>query len=245
MTILSNNFFNQDGLFLAKSLLGKVLRVKYISAQKNFWLSAQIIETEAYELQEKGSHASLGKTLKRSALFMPAGTIYMYYSRAGDSLNISASGEGNAVLIKSAFPFFDEKSPKKEVLPLMQALNPRNQNSTSLPRSIDELCKGQALLCRSLHLKVKDWDQQCFDINSFYIEDCGYYPQKIIQARRLGIPTGRDEHLLYRFIDYDYAAVCTSNPLKKKSWELNKDYFILENPPCTSLFQRGMQGESS
>ncbi len=231
MTILSADFFNRDELTLAKLLLGKVLRVKYQTADKTHWLSAQIIETEAYALTEKGSHASLGRTVKRSALFMPAGTIYMYYSRAGDSINVSAAGEGNAVLIKSAYPFFDDKSPKEETLPLMQALNPRNKqpNAAAIPRSIPELCKGQALLCRSLNLKVKDWDQQNFDVHSFYLEDCGYKPKKIIQATRLGIPIGRDEHLLYRFIDYDYAAVCTSNPLKKKKWEVNKDFFILSD----------------
>lgn len=226
MTMLSNNFFNQDALSLAKSLLGKVLRVKYqCHTQKNYWLSAQIIETEAYELHEKGSHSSLGYTPKRSALFMPGGTIYMYYSRAGDSLNISAAGAGNAVLIKSAYPYFDDQSPKEEILTLMQTLNPRKDTTV---RTIDKLCKGQALLCRSLNLKVKKWDQKNFDIDAFYIDDSGYYPKKIIQAPRLGIPEGRDEHLLYRFIDYDYAEVCTSNPLKRKGWELNKDYFIVE-----------------
>ncbi|MDV3444008.1 DNA-3-methyladenine glycosylase, partial [Pseudomonas otitidis] len=34
------------------------------------WLSARIIETEAYYLAEKGSHASLGYTEKRRALFL-------------------------------------------------------------------------------------------------------------------------------------------------------------------------------
>jgi 3-methyladenine DNA glycosylase Mpg len=38
---------------------------------------------------------------------MDGGTIYMYYSRGGDSFNISAAGPGNAVLIKSAYPWID------------------------------------------------------------------------------------------------------------------------------------------
>lgn len=193
-----------------------------------YWLSAQIIETEAYELADKGSHASLGFTLKRKALFMPPGTIYMYYSRAGDSLNISAEGEGNAVLIKSAYPYFDGQSPENLVLPIMQSLNPSRNGM----RPISKLCSGQALLCRALSLKVKNWDQGNFDINSFYIEDCGYKVNKIINTPRLGIPLGRDEHLLYRFIDYDYAAFCTSNPLTKKKWQVGKDFFIY---PCLPL----------
>jgi len=43
-------------------------------------LTAQILETEAYYLNDKASHASLGFTEKRKALFMPPGTIYMYFS---------------------------------------------------------------------------------------------------------------------------------------------------------------------
>ena len=41
-------------------------------------------------------------------------------------------------------------------------------------------------------------------------------PQQIIQTTRLGIPEGRDGHLPYRFIDYDFAKVCTKNPLRSK-----------------------------
>lgn len=65
---LDISFFNSEPLELAQKLLGKVLRVKY----RNLWLSAMIIETEAYYLTEKGSHSSLGLTEKRRPLFMPA-----------------------------------------------------------------------------------------------------------------------------------------------------------------------------
>jgi DNA-3-methyladenine glycosylase len=43
-------------------------------------------------------------------LFLDGGHIYMYYARGGDSLNFSAQGPGNAVLIKSAYPWVDEVS---------------------------------------------------------------------------------------------------------------------------------------
>ena len=72
------------------------------------WLSARIIETEAYYLAEKGSHASLGYTHKRRALFMDEGRGLLYYARGGDSLNFSAAGPGNAVeAIKSGHPWVD------------------------------------------------------------------------------------------------------------------------------------------
>jgi DNA-3-methyladenine glycosylase len=43
-------------------------------------------------------------------LFLDGGHIYMYYARGGDSLNFSAHGPGNAVLIKSAYPWVDALS---------------------------------------------------------------------------------------------------------------------------------------
>jgi DNA-3-methyladenine glycosylase len=59
------------------------------------------------------------------------------------------------------------------------------------------------------------------------MEDVGYSPAKIIQTTRMGIPEGRDHHLLYRFIDYAKASFCTQNPLTKRNWQLGKDYYIL------------------
>ncbi|CAL7964438.1 putative 3-methyladenine DNA glycosylase [Gammaproteobacteria bacterium] len=192
-TILTTTFFNRHPLKVAKELLGKVLCVKH----KNIWLKAIITETEAYYLHDKASHSYLGYTEKRKALFMRPGTIYMYYSQGGDSLNISCRGAGNAVLIKTARPYLEGKNTKKMIY-AMQFLNPK-KNTTKL-RIAKELCNGQALLCRSLGLKVTDWDQKQFDRKKFYIASCGYQPQDIIRAKRLGIPKGRNEHLLYRFI---------------------------------------------
>ncbi|MCL5261003.1 MAG: DNA-3-methyladenine glycosylase [Gammaproteobacteria bacterium] len=204
---LPKTFFNLDAVELAKKLLGKILCVKY----RMVWLYARIIETEAYYIHDKASHASLGFTLKRKALFMPAGTIYMYHSRGGPSLNVSCLGEGNAVLIKSGIPcrevFTSEKDFAKMVK-TMQVLNPA-KNSV-LPRPWQKLCSGQTLLCRSLGLVVSDWDQKQFDQNLFYIAADGYKPKKIINTKRLGIPLGRDEHLPYRFVDFANIDYCTN-----------------------------------
>ncbi len=205
--LLARDFFQQDAQDLAQQLLGKILCVKH----QHLWLRAQIIETEAYYLTDKASHASLGYTKKRAALFMPAGTIYMYYARGGDSLNISAQGEGDAVLIKSAIPLLSALSPK--ALQKMRALNPKANGEL---RSVEKLCAGQTLLCKALGLKVPQWDAQSFDVEKFYVADSGYRPKAIIQTARLGIPSGRDHDLPYRFIDYDYAKYCTANPLKKR-----------------------------
>lgn len=219
MSMLKTSFFERDSCEAAQSLLGKIIRHKY----KNQWLAAKIIETEAYYLNEKGSHASLGFTEKRKALFMPAGTIYMYYARGKDSLNISCHGDGNAVLIKSAYAIEDEHSSHNAIKTMLR-LNPL---PTGKFRTPEKLCSGQTLLCRALNIKLTQWDQKKFDSKKFYIDDTGYVPEKIIQTTRLGIPNGRDEHLPYRFIDYAYAKYCTNNPLSKRGWKENKHYKVI------------------
>ena len=90
---IPKSFFYRDAVCVAKELPGKIIYSKY----NDLWLTAQIIETEAYYLNDKASHASLGFTEKRKALFMSPGTIYIYFSRGLDSLNISCHGKGNAV----------------------------------------------------------------------------------------------------------------------------------------------------
>ena len=215
---LPDAFFDRDAQTLARDLLGKVIRHRV----GDLWLSARIIETEAYYCEEKGSHASLGYTEKRKALFLDGGHIYMYYARGGDSLNFSAQGPGNAVLIKSAYPWVDEVSGPASLAQML--LN--NPDAQGRPRPSQKLCAGQTLLCKSLGLKVPVWDAKRFDHEVLLVEDVGQTPAHIIQATRLGIPHGRDEHLMYRFVDGAYATYCTRNPLRRGQVE-GRDYFVL------------------
>lgn len=215
---LPDTFFDRDAQTLAKALLGKVIRHR----QGPYWLSARIIETEAYYCAEKGSHASLGYTEKRKALFLEGGHIYMYYARGGDSLNFSAQGPGNAVLIKSGYPWLDACSDA-DSLAQMQANNP---DARGQPRQPERLCAGQTLLCKALGLKVPEWDAQRFDPERLFVDDCSIIVKHIIQTTRLGIPHGRDEHLLYRFVDAEFARYCTRNPLRRGQVE-GQDYLLL------------------
>jgi DNA-3-methyladenine glycosylase len=218
---IKKSFFNRDAVCVAKNLLGKIIYSKY----KDLWLTAQIIETEAYYLNDKASHASLGFTNKRKALLMSPGTIYMYFSRGADSLNISCRGHGNAVLIKSGFPV-KNSGEFDPMITIMQKLNPL-KNKPGF-RDIKNLCSGQTLLCKSLNLKVKDWDRKQFNFNRFFISDQNYSPKKIVTTRRLGISKGRDEHLPYRFIDHHFIDSCTKNPITKRTEE-GLDYVINSN----------------
>ena len=215
---LCASFFQQDARSLAVDLLGKVIHRRV----DDLWLSARIIETEAYLITEKGSHASLGYTHARRALFMEGGTIYMYYARGGDSMNCSAMGAGNGVLIKSAYPVVDPLSSDNS-LALMQQLNPNRDGSLRTPQ---RLCAGQTLLCRALGIKVPEWNARPFCPDQLFIADDGYSPSQVVQTARLGIPYGRDESLPYRFVDADFAAHCTRNPLGRTR-QPDRDYRLL------------------
>jgi DNA-3-methyladenine glycosylase len=216
--MLQNSFFEINTTQVAKELLGKVIYSKY----QNVWLKVLIIETEAYLMSEKASHGSLGFTKKREAIFMNPGTIYMYYSRGKDSLNISTGEEGDAVLVKAGVPYLDEEFDDTMVT-LMKKLNPINDRE----RETNKLCSGQTLLAQSLNLKVKDWDKKQFDKDRFFVKDVGYNPDKIIETTRLGIPKGRDEHLFYRFVDYKYKELCTKNPISKNTF-IHQDYNLVK-----------------
>ena len=110
-------------------------------------------------------------------------------------MNISCRGEGNAVLIKSAQPYVDKKSPEENIK-IMQTMNPIN----GLMRDIEKLCAGQTIVCKSLGIKVPEWNAKTFDKKRLYIEDVDITPENIVETTRKGIPKGRDEHLPYRFM---------------------------------------------
>merc|ERR1712126_496304 len=144
---------------------------------------------------------------------MDPGTIYMYYSRGGDSLNFTCNGHcGNAVLVKSGYPTLAAAADKDltTAVQRMRQLNPKPSGGGT--RHLDNLCNGQTLLCKSLGIKVKEWDCQRLRQDKLKLSP-GERPSEIIQTTRLGIPSGRDEDLPYRFIHSQYVTKCTKNPL--------------------------------
>ena len=215
--LLTTADFDVDAQQLARRLIGTIIRHRV----NRVWLATQVIETEAYYLSDKGSHASLGRTRSREPLFMPAGTIYMYYARGGDSLNFSAQGDGNAVLIKSAIPAIDYMS--SVALETMIANNPTRDGGA---RPLNRLCAGQTLLCRALALTVPKWTGRFLVPGSLEVLDVCDTPEEIVQAKRLGIPEGRDQHLPYRFVDRRHLQSATQNPVRRSQLE-GRDYEIL------------------
>ena len=222
-----DTFFFEPPLLLARALVGTVLRRRI----RECWLAVKIVETEAYALEDLASHSSLGRTPSREPMFGPPGTIYMYWSRGGPSLNISALGAGNAVLIKAGVPYFDDRSPQ-ETLKVMHRLNPTRGGGT---RPQHRLCSGQSLLARCLDLKVAEWSGRSFDAQRFFLEDQGGQPS-LLQTRRLGIPKGRDEHLPWRFVDRRLSRSATRNPLTRRNARDGGTYLSLEPGDPTGTF---------
>lgn len=248
---LTPQFFIRDAQTVACALIGKVLS----HCVEGVWLSAMIVETEAYYRAEKASHASLGFTEKRRALFMPPGTIYMYYARGGDSFNLSCGEEGDAVLVKAGVPYHtgnwsgdwsgdrergenagfpypadpDPTEPFPGTSPMLTAMHALNPAPAGGKRPVERLCSGQTLLARSLGLRVPDWDGVTIGTPPLRLLDVGYRPERLVRVTRLGIPPGRDGHLPYRFVDYNHALYATRNPLARGRSE-GRDYTVRSFP---------------
>jgi DNA-3-methyladenine glycosylase len=154
-------------------------------------------------------------------LFLDGGHIYMYYARGGDSLNFSAHGPGNAVLIKSAYPWVDALSRARS-LAQMLLNNPDAQAAAPARAPVrrpDPAVPGPGPESAALGRQAFR-PERCTSRTA--ATPCPGHP-----GHPPGHPHGRDEHLPYRFVDAEYARFCTRNPLRRGQVE-GRDFFILE-----------------
>jgi len=133
---LSREFFAQDTLTVARLLLGKRL-VRRLNGQR---LSGRIVEAEAYIGQDdKGCHASVGRTARNDVMFGPPGHAYVYFTYGRHWMfNVVSEAEGfpAAVLVRALEPL--------EGIPTME----RNRKG----RTGFELCSGPAKLAQALQI---------------------------------------------------------------------------------------------
>ncbi|KAG7505958.1 DNA-3-methyladenine glycosylase [Solea senegalensis] len=146
---LTEEFFKQPCITLAKAFLGKVLVRRCADGAE---LRGRIVETEAYlGGEDRASHSAGGKRTERNtAMFMKPGTIYVYpIYGIYLCMNISSEGEGAAVLLRSAEPLQGQS--------IMKQLRSARRKEGARQLKDKELCNGPSKLCQALNIP------RCFD----------------------------------------------------------------------------------
>jgi DNA-3-methyladenine glycosylase len=137
---LSRDFFAQDTLTVARTLLGQRL----VRRWKEERLSGRIVEAEAYiGGDDLGCHASVGRTARNDAMFGPPGHAYVYFTYGMHWMfNVVTEAQGfpAAVLIRAIEPI--------EGLEVME--HNRSLAKGTSPRTVFELCSGPAKLTQAL-----------------------------------------------------------------------------------------------
>ena len=172
-TILTRPFFERDTVTVAQELLGKKL-VREIDGVR---ISGYIIETEAYNGEEDlACHAHVGRTMRNSVMYGPAGHAYVYFTYGMHWLLNCVTGLENfpaAVLLRTLFPF--------EGMEIIEA------NRNGRPKS--EWCNGPAKICQALNIDGKlNGANLCASSSPIRIEEGIRVPQELIQSTpRVGI----------------------------------------------------------
>lgn len=96
---MNKSFYTRDSLIVARDLLGKKITFK--------GREALIVETEAYTINDPGSHAYKRKTRRNSVMYEEGGRLYVYLCYGVYNLmNVVTDKEGvpSAVLIRAVEP---------------------------------------------------------------------------------------------------------------------------------------------
>ena len=180
-------YLNQDVIFLAKDLLGKVLFTEI-----NGDLTAGIIvETEAYSgVIDKASHAYGGRRTGRTeTLYTRGGVSYVYLCYGIHHLfNIvsSVEGEPHAVLVRAVEPLTGVETMELR----------RN-----MPASKTAISSGPGSAAKALGID-RSFNKKDLTGNEIWIEDHGikYSPDEIVSGPRIGVAYAQEDALLpWRF----------------------------------------------
>lgn len=153
---LTSADFSKPCVDLAKFLLGKVLCRLTPGSEET--LRAKIVEVEAYPGHTDGaSHSYIKQTERNKAMFMTAGTVYVY-SIYGmyHCFNISSEGLGAAVLIRALEPVSGlvtiraNREAKRKVKNVAKVMKDK------------DLCSGPSKLCQAFNINK---DLNCFDLS--------------------------------------------------------------------------------
>jgi DNA-3-methyladenine glycosylase len=192
-------YLNQDVLFLAKDLLGKVL---YTQIDGKI-TSGIIVETEAYfGIQDKASHAYGGRRTDRTeTLYSKGGISYVYLCYGIHHLfNIvsSVEGEPHAVLIRAIEPLTG-----KDIM----------ETRRNMPASKAAISSGPGSAAKALGID-RSFNKKDLGGDEIWIEDHGikYTQEQIIASPRIGVAYAQEDALLpWRFFIKENKYVSKSN----------------------------------
>lgn len=191
MSLLKKDFFqNEDVLFVARELIGKVL-CSTLGDEKT---EAIIYETEAYcGASDKACHAwPMRKTPRTEIFYAPGGLAYVYLCYGIHNLfNIITGPEGmpRAVLLRAAVPIRG-----------IDVIKERRNNSA-------HLADGPGKLSQALGIDRSSNGMALTKKNGLWLEDRGIaLPYK--STPRIGIDyAGEDAKLPWRFLGENIASI--------------------------------------
>ena len=163
-----------NSLVAAKGLLGW----KLVHDSPEGLTSGYIVETEAYDMSDPASHAFGGERIRNRSMFMPAGTVYVYFTYGIHyCVNVvtGGRGEGQGVLIRALEPY--------EGVDLM-----RLRRKTDNPLN---LCSGPAKLVQAMGIS-KDDDGTVLGQGLINLEP-GFTPTDVVRTTRIGITKAIDQ----------------------------------------------------
>ena len=200
MKRIGQAFYLQDGLTVARNLLGKIM-VREDDGNAYYF---KIVETEAYMgADDKGAHVFGDKKTERTApLYDIGGTTYIYLIYGMyHCLNIAANQVGvpHCVLIRAVQPL-DEKS-------LAYAKAHRHIKS----KKVSDLTNGPGKLCKALQIDKSLNAKSVVTGKDLWLgEEEGEESFEIIEAKRINIPYAEEyQDKLWRFYikDNPYVSV--------------------------------------
>lgn len=184
----------QGSEFAAPKLLGCTLRYRRPDGRT---LAVRIVEVEAYAQGDPASHSNAGETVRNGAMFMDAGTAYVYFTYGMYycfNVVCGPPGVGQGVLIRAAEPL--------DGVELMWG----NRYGEDMPvepdsRKLHNLTSGPAKLVLALGITKLHDKIDLLDGRSEVSLAEGSAPEHIVQTTRIGITKAVD--VPWRWYDAD------------------------------------------
>ena len=219
--ISKESFFDIDCESLARRLLGCTL----VHSTDEGVCSGRIVETEAYlGGEDKAAHSFGGKrTPKNESMFLAPGTSYVYniYGKYC-CYNVSARGEGAAVLVRALEP--------ESGIDVMTVRRGKNSKSKTKQVKEKDLCNGPSKLAQALGINRANTDAQLVtSSDTIWIEDRpGEEPEEsisIVSGPRIGVyyagPEWSMKPLRFYIRDNPFVS-CVAAPKPKKGASKSK-----------------------